>query len=63
MYRFNVKYWNENEERECSGIVAGKSYGDAANRLDEYFGKDLISMTIYEIDDIIEDEDIKHFYI
>ena len=63
MYRFNVKYWKDAEEAECSGIVAGKDYGEAANRLDEYFGEDLISMTIYEIDDIIEDEDIKEFYI
>ena len=50
-YKYKVTYFNEAkvEEVPSEGIVWGDNYGDAANRVAEDYGKNLIDMYLYEI--------------
>ena len=50
-YKYKVTYFNEAkvEEAPSEGIVWGDDYGDAANRVVEDYGKNLIDMYLYEI--------------
>ena len=59
MFRFNISWWDEREKLEEKGIVHGTDYGDAANRLVDYYGREhIISIELYELDDIVTDEDV-----
>ena len=59
MFRFNVSWWDETEKCEEKGIVHGTDYGDAANRLVNYFGRaNIISLELYELNDILIDEEV-----
>lgn len=50
-YKYKVTYFDEykDEEVPSEGIVWGDNYGDAANRVVEDYGKDLIDIYLYEI--------------
>jgi len=61
MYRYEVNFWDEDNREPVleKGLVAGSDYGEATNRLAGYYGKDnIIDIKIYELEDIIIDEDI-----
>ena len=60
MFRFEVSFWEEdtNKITRETGIVGGADYGAAANRVVEYYGrKNVIDIKLYELDDILVDED------
>ena len=64
MFEYTVKYWPEEDEVIQPiierGIVTGKDYGTAANRIVEYYGiKGLIELTLCETYDILSEEEIK----
>ena len=51
-YKYKVTYFDESKDGEVpfEGIVWGDSYGDAATRIVEDYGKDnLIDIYLYEI--------------
>ena len=51
-YKYKVTYYDESKDDEVpsEGIVWGDSYGDAATRIVEDYGKDnLIDIYLYEI--------------
>lgn len=68
MFTYTAKYWPDEEtsfpkptiER---GLVAGKDYGTAANRIAAYYGvKNLIELTLSETYDILTEEEIRSLY-
>ena len=62
--RYNVKFWDSDESvtREEGGITVGKDYGEAVNRIVDFYGKeDIISLSVYACDDILTDEDLMEF--
>ena len=51
-YKYKITYFDESKDEEVpfEGIVWGDSYGNAANRVVEDYGKDnLIDIYLYEI--------------
>ena len=50
-YKYKVTYFDESTDKEVpsEGIVWGDNYGDAANRVAEDYGKDLIDIYLYGI--------------
>lgn len=50
-YKYKVTYYDESKDEEVpsEGIVWGDNYGDAANRVVEDYGKDIIDIYLYEI--------------
>ena len=62
MFRYKVSYYDKDESRSIieSGIVAGASYGEAANRLVEIYGKEDINvMGLYELDSWLTDGQLR----
>ena len=58
MFRFKITYLDEIEKKVAteSGIVAGKTYGEAADRLVEIYGKEnLTAIGLYELDTWLTD--------
>lgn len=54
-FRYVVKYYNECdiEEQQDSGIVHGKEYGSAANKVVECYGRSITDIYLKEIGDSI----------
>lgn len=69
IFRFEIEAWNEIDEEKSidRGIVAGETYGDAANKLANIYTKpngenEIISMKLYEIENangVVFDSDLK----
>ena len=63
MFRYKVTYFDTIETKVIteSGIVVGKTYGEAADRLVEIYGKeDLTTMALYEmVADYVTDDEMK----
>jgi hypothetical protein len=50
-FEYTALVININEKEELRrGIIFAKNYGEAASKIDEYYGEDLISFTIYATD-------------
>jgi len=59
MFRFTVDFIDEGFPRTERGILTQTSYGDAANRLVEYYGKEnIISISLYETEEVLIDDEI-----
>lgn len=67
MFEYTAKYWPD-EETSFSptierGLVAGKNFGTAANRIAAYYGiKNLIELTLSETFEILNEEDVRSLY-
>lgn len=62
MFRYKVTYFDEIDKIVTteSGILAAESYGYAANKLVDTYGKENISVIgLYELDDWITDEQLR----
>lgn len=63
MFRYTVEYHDESNGWKLvseSGIVGATSYGAAADRVVEYFGKEnIFSVSLYELEDVLCDEEIR----
>ena len=69
IFRFEIEAWDELDEKKDidRGIVAGETYGDAANELVNIYTKpngenEIISMKLWEIENtngIVFDSDLK----
>ena len=62
MFRYEVAFLNDvtNSEDYDRGFVSGKTYGEAADKLVEYFGKDAIyNLKLFEYDEVISDTEMK----
>ena len=62
-FRFRVTYWDTLEERNGidSGFVFGQGYAGAAEKIEQWYGKDLISIDhLHETDNdiVLLDENI-----
>lgn len=65
MFRFEVEFWNEESPYEPvieKGIAAGATYGEAVNRVVEYYGQEnIIKVKVYELDTVLIDENLSDF--
>ena len=63
MFRFIIKYFDDIEEGLAisKGIIKAESYENAVREITDYVGKEnLVGIeSLYELDDILEDNDIK----
>lgn len=62
MFRYKVKFWDDvtNSENYDSGFVSGKTYGEAADKVVEYFGRNSIhNIELIEYDEVISDIEMK----
>ena len=65
MFEYNVYYHDEEENKPLyeKGIVSSHSYGDAANRLVEYFGKEnVITIELTELMDVLCFEELQEMF-
>lgn len=64
MFEYKVRYWDELDERGTSiidthGICAANTYGEAAERVLKYFGKDnVIYMALCQMEDVLDEEEL-----
>jgi len=61
MYHYYVEFWDELDQknRSDSGLTWGATYGDAANRVVEYYGRDnVISVQLSEWESVVPEEDV-----
>lgn len=61
MFYYRVEFWDEidQRQREESGLLAAKSYGEAATRAAEYYGeKNVSSVYVEEWEDVISEDDV-----
>ena len=61
MFRFEVNYWNQftTEPSVEKGFVCASDYGEAANKVIEYYGKDsVVDIKLCELEDVLTDDDI-----
>jgi hypothetical protein len=61
MFRYKITYFDEIDKEVLTenGIVAGETYGEAADRLVEIYGKENINVIgLYELDDWLTDEQL-----
>lgn len=61
MYRYTVNFWDElkNEPATDSGLVGGSTYGEAANRVVDYYGqKNVVDITLYEVESVLCDDEL-----
>lgn len=65
MFEYKVYYHNEEENKPVyeKGIVSSCSYGDAANRLVEYFGQqNIITIELTELMDVLSFEELQEMF-
>ena len=61
MYHYYVEFWDELDQknRSDSGLTCGATYGDAANRVVEYYGRDnVFSVQLSEWESVVPEEDV-----
>ncbi len=65
MFKFRVEFWDE-EAQDClfeNGITDGKDYGEAANRVTDYYGRDnIVNMELEELNNIIISDEVEHIF-
>lgn len=62
MFRYKVNYFDEIDKIVAteSGILVAKTYGEAADRLVELYGKENVNVIgLYELDNWLTDEQLK----
>lgn len=62
MFRYEINYWDEDMQESATekGIVSAATYGGAAEKIVSYYGKDnIIDIRLYELEDILTDEDVQ----
>ena len=60
MYRYNVEFFDEIESKVTKerGLVGAETFGTAADKLVEYYGKDnIFEMNLEEIEAIMPEEE------
>ena len=62
-YQYKVTFWDTYEEEDCKeeGLVYAKDYGEAATKVKNAYGKELIDMYLQEWDayEVISLDEIK----
>lgn len=65
LVRYEIEFWDEIDEevRIEKGLSAGKDLGESVNRITNYYGKNnVISIKVYECEEVLCDEEIKEFF-
>lgn len=60
MYHYIVEYYDEYEKcyRKDSGLAGAASYDEAAGKVAEYYGHNLVNMTLTEWENPLSEEEI-----
>lgn len=65
LIRYEIEFWDEINEKDSieKGLTSGKDFGEAVNRITNYYGKDNVySIKVYECEEVLCDEEIKNFF-
>ena len=65
LVRYEIEFWNEIDgtNRIGKGFSTGKNLGEAVNCITNYYGKNnVISIKVYECEEVLCDEEIKEFF-
>ena len=65
MYKFKVNFWDEMEQKMSTeqGLIGGKTYGDAAENVCDYYGRQNVNgIYLEELDTIILDSEMSHVF-
>ena len=66
LVRYEIQFWDEIDEIDKieKGLSTGKDLGESVNRITNYYGKNnVISIKVYECEEVLCDEEIKDFFI
>lgn len=61
MFRYEINFWDEFIQKSSfeKGFVCANSYGDAANKIIEFYGKDNVEdIKLCELENILTDDEI-----
>lgn len=62
MFAYCIEYVNEENPIETlneTGVVCGVDYGEATNRVVEFYGREnILSIKIYECEDVLTEDDV-----
>ena len=63
MFWYKVKYWDVDEKKyvEDTGVVGEKTWKKAAVTLHEWYGDDMTRMSLEQLDDVVETEDMVEY--
>lgn len=65
LVRYEIEFWDEIDEVDKieKGLSTGKDLGEAVNRITNYYGKNnVISIKVYECEEVLCDEELKSFF-
>lgn len=65
MFKFKVEFWDEELHKRNyeNGITDGKTYGEAADHVSDYYGKEnIVTMTLEELQNIIVNDNVEQFF-
>ena len=65
LVKYEIEFWDEIDEVDKieKGLSTGKDLGEAVNRITNYYGKNnVISIKVYECEEVLCDEEIKEFF-
>lgn len=63
MFYYEVEYWDDIDGKQAAekGIADAKTYGEAANQVSEFYGKDNVSsVKISELESILTWDELTH---
>lgn len=62
MFEYKVRFYNEDSDICLShGIIGAETYSKAAEKVIEFFGKEIITMELSELMNPLEEDDLKGF--
>ena len=61
MFRYKVRYYDEVEKTTLteSGILAAASYGEAADKIVQIYGKEVATIGLYELEDWLSEDSLR----
>ena len=62
MFYYKVEFWDEIESRNTTeqGLTDADTYGKAADKVQEYYGKDkVVTISLTEFEDILTLDDLR----
>ena len=65
MFKFQVEFWDEENQEFMfqNGITDGKDYGQAANHVSDYYGRDnIVNMELEQLNNIIVGDEVEKIF-
>jgi len=65
MFKYKIEFWDEIDNKVIfeNGITCGTDYGEAANKVAEFYGyENVISITLTELEKIMCEEEVADLF-